>query len=137
TLSIAVAPDTVDLTRGATATATVNVTRGGGFEGAVAVGREGLPAGVTASTLTVAAGANSGQVALTATASAAQGVHAVTARGTGEGVSAATDAFHVSVHDAEPQGSIGLSFSPSSVEVTQGQTATATVEITRGGGFEG
>ena len=76
------------VTIGSTASVPVSVDRSGSFTGAVAIQLTDLPAGVTASALTVASGQTAGTVTLTAAATATRTPVAVSVRvsGTGAGV---------------------------------------------------
>src|SRR5687767_5398529 len=70
TITVAVVPGALDLNQGATASATVTVTRGGGFDGAVTIAVEGLPGGVSAPNITIAAGSTAGTLNFAATSAA-------------------------------------------------------------------
>jgi len=68
---LSTSPDIATLGRGQTVVITVNATRLGNFNGEIAVKAEGLPAGVTASPLTIGSGQTSGILTLTAAPDAA------------------------------------------------------------------
>ena len=116
---------------------TVTVTRSGGFTGDVAVTVEGLPAGVTASALTIVAAASSGVVTLTAVAAANVAGSNLTVRAAGAGVSSATAALALNVRAAAATGAVSVTFSPTSLTIIQGATVNVTATITRTGGFTG
>jgi len=71
--SLAVATPYVGVVRGATGSVGVTVAPSGGFTGAVAITVSGLPSGITADPLTIAAGQTSGTVTLRAPAGATLG----------------------------------------------------------------
>lgn len=70
TVTLSLSPTTRAIERGASGTVAVTVTRGGGFAGAVTVSLSGLPADVTANTLTVPSGQTTGTLTLSVGASA-------------------------------------------------------------------
>jgi|GEM_PF-47825 len=79
--SLAAAPASVAVTRGASVTSTVTVTKINGFAGTVALAASGLPAGVTAS-FSPASTAGTSTLTLTAASNATLGVASVTVTGT-------------------------------------------------------
>ena len=112
----------------------VTIGREGGFDGAVTIALEGLPSGVTASSPTIAAGATSAQVLLTAASDAPLGTSTVTVRASGSGVADATASLSLQVLQGD---AITLAATPAALSVEQGQSGTTTVAITRLGGFGG
>ncbi|MFC1661322.1 hypothetical protein ACFL3S_07725 [Gemmatimonadota bacterium] len=76
---------------------TVSLTRGGGHTGAVTVGVEGLPNGVSASPVTIASGSTTGTLSLEASPSAAGGTYSLTVRASGSGVTDATATVSLTV----------------------------------------
>jgi hypothetical protein len=134
------APASVELTQGAGGTATVTLTRGGGFTGAVSVAVEGLPTGVTAPAVSIASGATSGVVNLTAAATAAVATSNLTFRATGTGVSAATATTSLVLKAATvtpTPGAFSVSLSPATLSLAQGASQNVTATITRTGSFTG
>lgn len=113
---------------------TVSITRSGGFEGAVTVTVENLPAGVTVAPTTIASGATSTTLTLTAGATAAAGNATITIRGTGTGVTARTATVALTV--VAPPG-MSIALSANAISVVQGGTGNTTVNITRTGSFTG
>ncbi|HEX7663765.1 MAG TPA: hypothetical protein VF407_04615, partial [Polyangiaceae bacterium] len=67
-------PPTLSIEQGKSSNVTIAITRSGGFDGAVNLVVSGMPAGVTANPLVVAAGAASGTLTLVVDGSAAQSV---------------------------------------------------------------
>lgn len=110
------------------ANVTVDITRTGGFEGPVTVTVEGLPSGVTANSITIAAGSSSGAIAITAGATAAPGTASLTVRGTATGLTARTATVGLTVSSPP---SIALALSAASLPIAQGMTGNANVTITR------
>jgi len=141
TLGVTVAPTSVSVTQGQSATATVTITRGGSFTGAVDVSVEGAPTGLTTalSSANLAAGVTSTTVTVQAAATLTPATLSLTVRARGTGVTDATAALSVVVAAAPPPpptGTIALARG-SALTITQGQSATSTVTLTRGGGFTG
>jgi hypothetical protein len=136
-ITIAASVSSQNITQGAQANVTVTVSRTGGFAGDVVVTAEGLPTGVTASALTITAGTTSGTLTLTAAAAATVAPASVTIRGTGTGVTSATASLTLNVVAATATGAASVTFSPSTLNITQGQTVHLTATITRTGGFTG
>jgi len=122
-----------------TADIQVSVSRSGGFSGSVTVTVSGLPAGVSASALTLDGGQTSGTVTLDATSSAAAGSSTLTFSGAASGIAAKTATVALTV-EAEPppsSGGVTISLGSSSTALNQGQQTTVTVNITRTGDFTG
>lgn len=109
---------------------TVNVTRTGGFEGAVTVTVEGLPSGVTASSLTIAAGSNSGSLTITAGGTAAASSGSITIRGSAAGLTARTATVSLTVTQATIP-AISIAASPNALTIARGASANTTVNINR------
>lgn len=138
TITVAVVPGALDLNQGATAPATVTVTRGGGFDGAVTIAVEGLPGGVTASNITIAAGSNAGTLNFAATSAAPAVTSTVTIRGTGTGVQPATASLALTVKPVVVETpAIGMTLSNNALSLQQGANGAVTVNLTRSGGFSG
>ncbi|MFN3650332.1 MAG: PPC domain-containing protein [Armatimonadota bacterium] len=70
---LSLSPDSINVPQGGSALITVNVERINGFNAAIPLKVEGLPAGVTASQAFIPAGANSAQFTVSAAADAAMG----------------------------------------------------------------
>lgn len=112
----------------------ITITRTGGFTGAVSIAVEGLPTGVTASSLTIGAGLSTGSITITAAAAAAVGTSTLTLRGTGTGVAARTAPVQLSITAAP---GFALTVTPAALSIVQGQSGSATANIARAGGFTG
>lgn len=113
---------------------TVSIARGGGFTGAVTVTVEGLPAGVSATGLTIAAGQTTGIVTLSAAANATAGAATLTVRGTGTDVAARTATVALTV---TPAPAFTMSINPTGLTIPQGGNGNTTITLVRSGGFTG
>ena len=136
TYTLAVTPTTVPVQQGASATVNIALTRTGGFAGAVALAAEGLPNGVTPAFNPQSVTADASVLTLTAAAGATTGNATITVRGTATGQTDKTATFQLTVN-AAPAGGYTMSIAPTSVNVQQGGTNTATITLTRTGGFAG
>lgn len=131
---LGVAPTSVSVAQGGSVGLTVSATRSGGFAGDVEVSVSGLPAGVTAPTATIAAGATSATLAVVAAQSAAVGSATLTLRARATGLPDQTVAVPLTVTAA---GGYTLAASAASLTVPNGQSGTATATVTRAAGFGG
>lgn len=136
TLTLTVGTAALTLVQGATGTVDVTIARGGGFTGAVTVTAEGLPAGTTVQAATIAAGATTGTVTLTAGAASPVATATFTLRATGTGVTAATGQSSLTITAATTP-TFTMAVAPTPLTIVSGQQGTATVTVTRGGGFAG
>jgi len=136
TISVAVTPASLSVPAGATGQVAVTVVRGGGFSGPVNLALEAAPAGVvgTFTPVSLTSGSTSSTLDLAVASSVAPGTYSLIVRATGTGVSAATAALTLTV-TAPP--SFGIAVAPAVLNITQGLTGTATIGISRGGGFSG
>ncbi len=116
-------------------TLNVSVTRTGGFSGAVTVAVDGLPSGVSASSLQIGGAETSGSVTLTASAAAATGSTGLTVTGSGSGVSSKT--ANVTLNVSAPAPTFSLEFALPTATVVQGGTTPVTLNIDRAGGHTG
>ena len=130
--AISTSANSATVVQSGSATQTIAVTDIGGFAGSVTLAPSGLPSGVTASFSANPANGSS-VLTLTASASAATGTSTVTITGT-SGTLTASTAFSLTVN-AKP--GFTLSPSASSVPLTQGSGATATLTVAGTGGFSG
>ena len=127
-------PAALTVIQGLSATSTVNITRTGGFAGSVSLTASGLPNGVTAAfNPTDATGATS-TLTLTASATAAIGAAMVTIKGTSQGQPDQTTTLALTVNIP---GGFSLTVDPKALTIQSGTNGTATVTITRTGGFAG
>jgi hypothetical protein len=137
-ISISVAPATLELNQGASGTVTITLTRSGGFTGAVNVAVEGLPAGVTIPGITIASSSSSGTLNVSAAAAAAAATSNLTIRATGTGVTAATASLSLTVRTVtNPVPSFAIGLSSGTASVAAGASGNVTVNVTRSGGFTG
>ena len=134
--TLSVGSATVTVAQGASTTQNITLTRTGGFTGAVALTAEGLPAGVTASFNPQSVTANASVLTLTAAAGATTGNPTITVRGTATGQTDKTATFQLTVN-AAPAGGYSMAIAPTAVNVQQGGNNTATITLTRTGGFTG
>jgi len=140
-LTIAVAPDftltlsssDITLTPGSQTTLTVMLTRIGGFAQPVVLSLTGQPAGISASfnPSTLSGNQNSATLTLQVDASASPGVSTLTVHGSGGGL---TRSVSLTLRITETP-DFSLSVEPASLVVQQGGSVSATVHITRIGGF--
>jgi hypothetical protein len=112
----------------------VTITRTGFFTAAVELTAESVPAGVTIPPVTIAAGAATGILTIMTEPGAAPGTGTVTVRATGQGISAQTATFSLTVR--EPPG-FTLAVAAGSVTMQPGGSGSANVSVTRTGGFNG
>jgi len=136
--TMALSPAAVTVQAGATATgaSTVTLTRTN-FTGLVAVATSGAPNGLTVTPNPVSVTGNTTTLDVAATAAVTPGTYNVTVTGTGVGVTQQTATLAVTVTAPAQTGSFTLAVSPASVSVQQGASGTATVNVTRAGGFAG
>jgi alpha-tubulin suppressor-like RCC1 family protein len=135
-VSVALGSSSVTVVQGRTDTVPVTITRTGGFGGTVALSLVGAPTGLTGTfdPASLPAGASTSILTVAATGSLAPGVHGVTVRATGDGISNATAALELTV---TPGGGFSLNVTPSELTVNQGTSETAALEIDRTGEFSG
>lgn len=137
-IAVALSPTSLDVTAGSNATATLTVTRSGGFAGAVSVSASGVPSGVTIAPITIAAGQTSGTLTVAAADNATVGAATVTVTASSTGVTSKTASLSLNVKAAPQQGGFTVAVMPSdTVSVQAGDSATATIMLTRTGGFTG
>jgi hypothetical protein len=127
----------LSIVQGTSGQVTVTMVPTGGFSGSVTVTVEGLPAGVTASALTLGSGVLAGTLSLTAAASTPTGTSALTVRASAPGVQAKTSTLSLTVTAPPPQPDFGLSAGVDTVTVVAGEGASAPLTLTRSGGFTG
>jgi hypothetical protein len=137
-ITLSLSQSAVSVLQGANATVTAAVGRSGGFDGAITVLVEGMPAGVTAtpSPATVAASGTSSTITLAPGASVAAGNYPITVRARGAGVTDATAVLALTV-TAAPEAGFTLAVSPGALSIQQGAQGTATVTLARTNGFTG
>lgn len=111
----------------------VTVARRGSYAGGITVVVDGLPAGVTAAITSPGTG-TSGSLALSVGAQVAANRYPLTIRATGAGVSPQTVPFELTV--TQPPG-FTAGVDPTGITVLRGASGTATLSVTRTGGFAG
>lgn len=138
-ITVSVGSTTANLTQGATVGLSVSISRSGSFTGDVAINAQGLPAGVSVSSLTIAAGATTGTLTLTATGTATVTTSTITIIASGTGVTSAQVSLSLTVAAASggQTGSFSLAVSNAAPSVAQGAAVNLTITVTRAGGFSG
>ena len=134
TFTLAANPAALTIIQGLSATSTVNITRTGGFAGSVSLTASGLPNGVTAAFDPTATTGATSTLTLTASATAAIGAATITIKGTSQGQTDQTTTLALTVNIP---GSFSLTVDPKELTIQPGTNGTATVTITRTGGFAG
>ncbi len=132
-VSIALTSSTLALSQTGTAVVNVTVDRND-FDGALTITAEGLPAGVTAMSGTIAAGSNTGSITLTASSTAVLGAKNITIRVTGSGIAAKTATVSLTINASVV---FTLGSTATSVTATAGGITTATISANRSNGFTG
>ena len=134
----------VGVAPGASATTTVHLTRSSGFTGGIVVTTSGAPSGLTVTAPTSAVTAATTSLGLQAASTLAPGSYEVTVRGSAPGLQDQTSTLTVTVASGgttpttpTPGGAFALGLAPSALSLTQGGTGSATLAITRSGGFTG
>ena len=134
-ITLALDVSAVSVAQGSSGSVNATITRVN-FPGTVTLAVDGLPTGVTAAfdpaTLTDAV--TTTKLTFTVAASAAPGVSNLTVKASGTGISEKTMPVALTV---TVTGSYSLSMTPTSRTVTQGGSTTATINVTRTGGFTG
>ena len=122
-LTLSLAPSSIDVAAGASASITITTTRNAAFNSAVSLSLSGLPQGVTArfSTPTIPSpGAGTSVLTATVGASVAGGTYAVTLTATGGGV---TKTALVAIN-VLPAPSFSLTLAPTALSVAPGNSGT-------------
>ena len=137
-ITVSLSASSLSVARGSNGTVTATIGRAGGFTGAVTIGVEGLPSGVTASAnpASIPAGNTTSSITITAGDQATASSSTITVRASGSGVTAVTATFSLTV-TVPSTGSYTMAVSPTSLTIQQGAQNTATVNLTRTGGFTG
>jgi hypothetical protein len=138
-ITLTVSANTITVVQGGNTTLTATVGRTGNFNGPIAVTIEGLPANVTAAATpaSVPAGSTSSTITINAAAAAATGNTTLTIRAAGTGVSARTATVTLTVSSSTAPG-FNMALSTGALSIQQGaQNNSATITLTRLGGFNG
>ncbi len=135
-ISLALDPTARSVVQGATATVTATVTRTAPFAGPVALVFESATAGLTGTFApdTVAVGATSSTLTLSAGATVAPGDYPITVRARAAGLTEQVTTATVTVTRAP---SFTLSASPDAISIEQGSASVSLARVTRVGGFAG
>jgi hypothetical protein len=133
-ISVSIAPQSVTMLQGESATVTATVVSTGGYDETVTLFAEDAPGGVAISTEAVDAGAGTATLEIDASVIATIGTETITVTATGPGVSSASTTFDLTVQSA---GGFALAVDPAVVGMTLGDTARATVGIARIPPFDG
>jgi hypothetical protein len=138
TITLTLSASALSIVQGANGTLNATIGRAGGFTGVVTIDVTGEPTGMTATPApaTVGSDATSSTITVAPGASLTPGAYTLTVRASGTGVSAVTATFQVTV-TAAITGGFTLSVNPTTASIQQGAQTTATVNITRTGGFTG
>src|SRR5438128_2987487 len=132
--ALSATPASQTITQGGSTTYTVNISPSGGFTGAVSLSADGLPAGASAS-FSPNPASGSATMTVDAGATTSTGSFSVTITGTSGNLSHTASVSLVVNAAAVPD--FSLSATPASRTVTQGGSATYTVNISPSGGFTG
>ena len=135
--TITLSTDTVTIAQGTTGSVIVTLDGLDGFADQVDLVVEGLPAGVTAGTLSLAAGQTTGALTLTVAYGVSTGTSELTvhAHSSTPGFVVATAALSLVIEPGGP--GFTMSFGPAIVGIPQGASRTSTVTLSRWGGFVG
>lgn len=136
TIALSGVPPTISAVQGGSASIPVSITRGGGFSGSVTVTASGLPAGVTASAVTIPGSSSSGTMTLDVSAAAVPGSASITLTATGDGVLQQTATSSLTITAAATP-AFSILAAPAAVSLTAGSTATSNITVARSGGFSG
>ena len=132
-ISLAIDPAAATVQQGGSQAVNATLTRSGGFTGTVNLDVTGEPDGVaaTVSNVQTAGAVTTATVTILVDAAVAPAVYPMVVRGTGSGVSEATQAFALTVA-AAPAASYTLALSSPSLSIAQGTaTPTTTVNLDR------
>lgn len=127
---------TATIVQGATTTIPITVSRTAGFTQPITITVDGLPAGVTASALSIPDGSTTGTLTLTATGTAAATTTPanITIKANATGATEQTATVALSVTASTTPG-FTVNAAPAALTATAGQGGTSTVTLARTGGF--
>lgn len=127
---------TATIVQGLTTTIPITVSRTPGFTQPITITVDGLPAGVTASALSIPDGSTTGTLTLTATGTAAATTTpaTITIKANATGVTEQTATVALSVTASTTPG-FTVNAAPAALTATAGAGGTSTVTLTRTGGF--
>lgn len=129
---------TVSAPQGGSQTVGISVDRAGGFNGAVTLAAEGLPAGVTAvfAPSSIASGTNNSTLTLNVGLAAVVATTPITIRATGAGVTDKTVVVQLTV-TASTTPDFTVSATPAALSVLPGGNIATTIAVARSGPFTG
>ena len=133
----------VTVAPGATATSDVQLTRTPGFTSGIVVTTSGAPSGLTITAPTGPVTGATAALSVQAASTLAPGSYDVTVRGSASGLQDQTSTLTVTVSatgttpTTPSTGAFALSLSPSALTLAPGASGTATLAVTRSGGFSG
>src|SRR3989442_1360889 len=133
--ALSATPASQTVTQGGSTTYTVNISPSGGFTGMVTFSASGFPTGASAS-FSPNPATGSATMTVSTTATTATGSFSGTITGTSGNLSH-TASVSLAVNAAAPVPDFSLSATPASRTVTQGGSATYTVNISPSGAFTG
>ena len=133
TYTLSVAPTAASIAAGTNGTAAVAINRSG-FTGSVALSVPNLPTGFTAAFSPNNTTGTSSTLTITVASSVAAGLYQLTIGGVATGQ---TDQLTFIAITVPAVGGYGISVAPTAVSVVQGGSNTATVSVSRTGGFTG
>ena len=132
--ALSASPASLTITQGNSGNSTITVAPINGFTGSVSLSASGLPAGITA-TFNPATTTSASTLTLTASGTATTGTATVTITGV-SGTLTHTTTVTLTVNTV-PVPDFGLSASPASLTVTQGNSGNSTITVTPINGFNG
>lgn len=132
--TVSLAPSSLSVTQGSSATSTISTSALGGFNSTVSLSASGLPSGVTASFSPASIGTpGSSTLTLTAAPTATTGTATVTITASGGGISH-TATLSLTVNAAQTP-DFTVNASPSSLSLAQGTSGASTITTNVSGGF--
>ncbi len=138
-IALGLSPTSATVQQGGATTVTATITRSGGFTGTVTVGLPNPPSGITVSS---GAGTTAGSVTTVPVVISAAGIvtpgnHTINVQATGNGVSAVTAVFTLTVTAPQSAGAYSITLSSASLTFMPGMRDSIAVSIARTGGFSG
>ncbi len=138
-VSVAVAPASINVPQGGSGNSAVTVARGGAFTGPITLTQTGAPTGITVAftPAVVPAGTTASSATITVGAAVSAGTYPIIIRATGDNIPAATTNLAVVVGGGAA-GSIALTAAPTAVAIPVGAAAaTSVITIARTAPFAG
>lgn len=137
-IALSAGTTTLSVVQGGSGTVPVTITRSNGYADPVTLAVSGLPTGVTGTfaPATIAAGATSSTLSLAVGTGATAGTSTFTITASGTGVTAQTATVSLTITAAATP-AFALTATPAALNITAGQSSTASIGIARTGGFAG